>query len=61
MKAKTLEKLVEGAKQAEDALYERRMTVADRRRKEEADVNARREQRRFQDAMTQLRRQYKVA
>ena len=61
VKAKTLEKLVEGAKQAEDALYERRMAVAERRRKEDAEVKARREQRRFQDAMTQLRRQYKVA
>ena len=61
VKAKTLEKLVEGAKQAEDALYERRMAVADKRRREEAELNARREQRRFKDAMRQLRRQYKVA
>ena len=61
VKAKTLEKLVEGAKQAEDALYERRMEVADRRRREDAELRARREQRRFRDAMTQLRRQYKVA
>ena len=61
VKAKTLEKLVEGAKKAEDALYERRMSVADKRRKEEAELKAMREQRRFQDAITQLRRQYKVA
>ena len=61
VKAKTLEKLVEGAKQGEDALYERRMAVADRRRREDAGLRARREQRRFEDAMTQLRRQYKVA
>ena len=61
VKAKTLEKLVEGAKQAEDALYERRMAVADKRRREEAEVKARREAERFQDAMTKLRRQYKVA
>ena len=61
LKAKTLEKLVEGAKQAEDALYERRMAVADKRRNEEAEVKARREAERFQDAMTQLRRHYKVA
>ena len=61
VKAETMEKLVEGAKQAENALYERRMAVADKRRKEEAEVMARREAERFQDAMTQLRRQYKVA
>lgn len=61
VKAKTLEKLVEGAKQAEDALYERRMALADKRRREEAEVKARREAERFQDAMTQLRRQYRVA
>ena len=51
VKAKTLEKLVEGAKQAEDALYERRMEVADRRRREDAELRARREQRRFRDAI----------
>ena len=61
VKAKTLEKLVEGARKAEDALYERRMAVAERRRKEDAEVEGRREAERFQDAMTQLRRQYKVA
>ena len=61
VKAKTLEKLVEGARKAEDALYERRMAAADKRRKEDAEVQARREAERFQDAMTQLRRQYKVA
>ena len=51
----------EGAKQAEDALYERRMAVAERRHREEAEVEVRREAERFQDAMTQLRRQYRVA
>ncbi len=61
VKARTLQKLAEGAQQAEKALYERRLAVADRRRQEDAEVEARREAERFQDAMTQLRRQYKVA
>lgn len=57
VKAKTLDRLVEGARKAENALYERRLAVADRRRKEESEVKAVREHRRSQDAMTQLRRQ----
>ena len=61
VKAKTLQKLAEGARKAENALYERRMAVAERRRKEDAEVEVRREAERFQDAMTQLRRQYRVA
>ena len=61
VKAKTLEKLVEGAKQAEEALYERRMAVAEERRREDEEAKVRREAERFQNAMTQLRRQYKVA
>ncbi len=61
VKAKTLEKLVEGAKKAEDALYERRMTEARKRHWEDAELKARLEKRRFQDAMTQLRQQYRVA
>ena len=61
VKARTLEKLVEGAKKAEDAHYERRLAVADTRRKEESELKARRERRWFRDAITQLRRQYKVA
>ena len=61
VKAKTLEKLVEGARQAEDALYERRMTDAEKRHREGAELKARLEERRFQDAMAQLRQQYRVA
>lgn len=61
VKARTLEKLVEGAKKAEDALHERRMALSDKRRREEAELEARREAEQFRDAMTQLRRQYKVA
>ena len=61
VKAKTLEKLVEGAKQAEDALYERRMAEAQKRHREDAELNARLEKRRLQDAMTRLKQQYKVA
>ena len=61
VKTRTLEKLVGGAKRAEDALYERRMAVAEARRREDAEAKARREAQRFRDAMTRLRRQYKVA
>ena len=61
IKAKTLEKLVEGAKDAEDAVCERRIAAADKYRREEAEMKARREAERLRDAMTQLRRQYKVA
>lgn len=61
VKAKTLEKLVEGARRAEDALYERRMAEAQKRHRQDAELKARLEKQRYQDAMTQLRRQYKVA
>lgn len=61
VKAKTLEKLVEGARRAEDALYERRMEEARKRHRQDTELKARLEERRYQDAMTQLRQQYKVA
>lgn len=61
VKAKTLEKLVERAKQAEDALYARRMASAEERHRIAAEEQAIREKRLFKDAMAQLRRQYKVA
>ena len=50
VKARTLEKLLEGAKRTEAALYERRIAVADKRRKEETELKARRERRWFQHA-----------
>ena len=61
VKAKTLEKLVEGAKKAEDALYERRIAEARKRHREDTELKARLEKQRFQDAMAQLKQQYKVA
>ncbi len=61
VKAKTLEKLVEGARQAEDALYERRMEEARKRHRQDTELKASLEKRRFQEAMTQLRQQYRVA
>ena len=61
VKTKTLERLVRDAKKGEDALYKRRVAMADKRRREEAELEARREAEQFRDAMTQLRRQYKVA
>ena len=61
VKAKTLEKLVEGARQAEDALYERRMEEARKRHRQDTELKARLEERRLQDAMTRLKQQYKVA
>lgn len=61
VKAKTLEKLVEGARRAEDALYERCMSEAQKRHRQDAELKATLEKQRYQDAITQLRRQYKVA
>ena len=61
IKAKTLEKLVEGARKAEDALFERRMAAAEERHRVASEKKTRREEIRFQDAMARLRRQYKVA
>ncbi len=61
VKAKTLEKLVDGAKKAEDALYERRMAESQKRHRVDAELKASLEKQRYQDAMTQLRQQYRVA
>ena len=61
VKAKTLEKLVEGARQAEDALYAQRMTEAQKHHKQDTELKARLEKQRYQDAMAQLKQQYKVA
>ncbi len=61
VKAKTLEKLVEGARRAEDALYERRIAESQKRHRQDAELKSRLEKQRYQDAMTQLRQQYRVA
>ncbi len=64
VKSATLEKLVEGAKQAEDALYEVRAKVAKKRRNQERHSRKRQsttEPQKFQQALLQLKARYKAA
>lgn len=64
VKSATLEKLVEGAKQAEDALYEERAKAARKRRNQERHSRRRQsitETQKFQQSLLHLRARYKVA
>ena len=61
IKAATLEKLRENAKDGEDALYERRMAEAEKRHKRERRENEINEARRMRDAMAALKLRYQVA
>lgn len=64
VKSSTLEKLVDGAKQAEDALYEERAKAARKRRNQERHSRRRQtvtETQKFQQSMLRLRARYKVA
>ena len=61
IKAATLEKLVENAKDGEDALYEMRMAEAEKRHARERRENEIEEARRMRNAMAALKLRYKVA
>jgi len=61
IKAATMEKLLENARDGEDALYEKRMAEAEKRHKRERRKNEINEARRMNDAMAALRLRYQVA
>ena len=61
IKTATLEKLLENAKDGEDALYEKRMAEAEKRHKRERRQNEINEARRMRDAMSAFKLRFKVA
>ncbi len=60
IKAKTVEKLVAAARSGEDALYERRILEAEKRRAVEREEMSQLEASRMQTAIARLKRRYRV-